>query len=146
MDRCMSCNGHIAFGTSFVSLNLHRETFDGDKVKVIEAGSLMMWCEQCAHDHFSFVCADNPRRYEIPVPVEDDGKMPRGPHATPAAAVGSTRADVLDTIEAYLAGLSQDNPAITEEVRAHIHSLVADGNVKFLTILLEAIRNGLADS
>lgn len=145
MNRCMSCNGHIAFGTPFVSLNLHRETFDGDKVKVIEAGSLMMWCDQCACDHFSFVCADDPRRYDIPVPVEDDGDMPRGPHWTPAAE-RLTTANVMDMIEVYLEGLAQDDPAITEEVRTHIHSLVADGNATFLTILLEATQNGLADS
>lgn len=145
MNKCMSCNGHITFGTPFVSVNLHRETFDGDKVKVIEAGSLIMWCDQCACDRFSFVCADDPRRYEIPVPVEDDGKMPRGPHAAPAAESPS-EANVMDMIEVYLEGLSQDNPAITEEVRAHIHSLVADGNATFLTILLETIRSGLADS
>ena len=146
MDRCMSCNGHIAFGTPFVSLNLHRETFDGDKVEVIEAGSLMMWCEQCACDRFSFVCADDPRRCAIPVSIEEDGDMPSDLDATRVAAVGSTKADAMDTIEVYLAGLAKDDSAITEEARAHIHSVVADGNATFLTILLEAIRNGLADS
>jgi hypothetical protein len=145
MNRCMSCNGHIAFGTPFVSLNLHRETFDGDAVNVIEASGLIMWCDQCACDRFSFVCADDPRQNAIPVSIEEDGKMPRSPHATPTAESPS-KANVMDMIEVYLEGLSQDNPAITEQVRTHIHSLVADGNATFLTILLVAIRNGLADS
>jgi hypothetical protein len=145
MNKCMACSGDIAFGTPFVSLNLHRETFDGDGVNVIEARGLIMWCEQCACDRFSFVCADDPRRCAIPVPIEDDGKMPCGPHAA-LAAESPSEVNILDTIEVYLAGLAQDDPAITEGVRAHIHSLVADGNATFLTILLEAIRNGLADS
>ena len=145
MNRCMACDCHIAFGTPFVSLNLHRETFDGDKIDVIEAGTLIMWCNQCACDRFSFVCADDPRRYAIPVSIEEDGKMPRGPHATPPAESPS-EVNVMDTIEVYLAGLSQSDPAITEEVRTHIHSLVSDGNATFLTILLEAIRGGLAGS
>ena len=54
--------------------------------------------------------------------------------------------NVMDTIEVYLAGLVQDDPAITEEVRVHIHSLVSNGNATLLRILLEAIRSGLADS
>ena len=141
----MACNGDIAFGTPFVSLNLHRETFDGSRVKVIEAGTLIMWCDQCAFEHFSFVCADDPRRLEIPVLVEDDGKMPCSPHAAPVAE-NPGEANIMDTIEVYLAGLSQDDPAITEEVRALIHSLVADGNAKFLEVLLKAIRSELADS
>ena len=145
MNRCMACNGDIAFGTPFVSLNLHKETFDGDKVKVIEANSLIMWCDQCACDRFSFVCADDPRRHEVPVSLEDDGKMPRGLHATPAAE-GPTKTDAMDTIEVYLAGLAKNDPAITEEVRDHIHSLVALGNATLLAILLEAIRNRIADS
>ena len=52
----------------------------------------------------------------------------------------------MDTIKVYLAGLAQDDPAIVEEVRDHMHSLVADGSAAFLTVLLEAIRDGLADS
>ncbi|NQT12678.1 MAG: hypothetical protein HQ582_08015 [Planctomycetes bacterium] len=71
--------------------------------------------------------------------------MPRGPHATLAAGSPS-EANVTDTIEVYLAGLAQDDPVIMEEVRAHMHSLVADGNTAFLTILLGAIRDRLADS
>ena len=145
MNKCMSCNGHIAFGTPFVSLNLHRETFDGDKVKVIEAQLLAMWCDQCACDRLGSVCVDDPRRYGIPVPVEDDGKKSSERHAT-LAVESPSEANVMDTIEVYLAGLLQDDPAITEEVRDYIHSFVADGNATFLTILLETIRNGFADS
>ena len=145
MNRCMSCNGHIAFGTPFVSLNLHRETFDGDEVKVIEAQLLMMWCDGCAREHFGFVCADDPRRYAIPVSIEEDGKMPRGPHST-LAAEDPNEVNILDTIEVYMAGLAQSDLAITEEVRTHIHSLVSDGNATFLEVLLKAIRSGLGDS
>lgn len=133
------------FCPPLVSLNLHRETFDGNKVDVIEADGLIIWCDRCARVHFGFVCADAPRHYEISVPIEDDGKNLHELHATLALEVPS-EVNVMDMIEVYLEGLSQDNPAITDEVRAHIHSLITDGNAEFLTILLEAIRDGLADS
>jgi hypothetical protein len=140
----MSCNGHIPFGTPFVSLNLHRETFDGDKVKVIEGQLLLMWCDQCARNHFESVCVDNSSQHQSPACSGDDGKKPLDPHATLAAA-SPTTANVMNTIEVYMAGLAQNDPAIMEEVRDHIHSLVAEGNATFLTVLLEAIRDGLAD-
>ena len=145
MDKCMSCTDKILPGAPYVSLNLHRETFDGETVKVIEAHVLRIWCEHCALGVFGSVCCDDSyeRRDSDP---GDKGETPSVPSQGQVAVDGSLPADLVDTIEVYLVGLAIDDPAITEEVRQHILSLAGDGNAEFLTVLLKAIRDGLADS
>ena len=145
MDKCMTCGERLLAGKPYVSLCLHRETCYGNEVQVIEANVLQIWCESCALRIFGSVCyegscsqqssEDKDVEQMLASLFEDDAP----PECPPSAAP-------MDTIKVYLAGLADEDPNITEEVRGHMQSLVADGNAEFLTVVLEAIRDGLPDS
>ena len=145
MDKCMTCGDQLVAGKPYVSLRLHREACDGTGVQVFEANVLRIWCEGCALRVFESVCFDDSCEQEssrdkdleemLAMLDEDDPPSKSQPSVAP-----------MDTIKVYLAGLAEENPDITEEVRGHMQSLIAQGNAKFLTVLLEAIRDGLPDS
>ena len=145
MDKCMACGEQLLAGKPYVSLRLHREACDGTGVQVIEANVLQIWCESCALRIFGSVCYEGSCEHQCPEDKEIE-EMLAILNKDDAAADSPPQTNLVDTIEVYLAGLAKDDPDITEEVRGHMLSLVADGNARFLTVLMTAVRNGLADS
>ena len=145
MDKCMTCGGRLLAGKPYVSLCLHRETCDGNEIQVIEANVLRIWCEGCALRVFGSVCYEGscPQQSSEDKEVEEMLAFLSEDDVTEESRPS---ADPMNTIKVYLAGLAAEDPNITEEVRGHMQCLVADGNAEFLTVLLEASRDGLSDS
>ena len=145
MNKCMTCGERLLAGKPYVSLCLHRETCDGNEVQVIEANVLQIWCESCALGVFGSVCYEGscPQQSSEDKEVEE---MLAFLFEDDVTEESRPSADPMNTIKVYLAGLEDEDPNITEEVRGHMQSLIAQGNAKFLVVLMTAVRDGLADS